>query len=134
ASETVLADACPEDAMILDAGPASVVRVVEAFGIQDVGETAGGAGDLAMAPVPSAAVAQLDQRQPAGIAARPAAVHFLGDVVAPRPRPAESGAQHVPVALRRHRDPSGHAPPPCLHANLAGAACRRKLEGRGAKS
>ncbi|PJN95292.1 phosphoglycerate kinase, partial [Amaricoccus sp. HAR-UPW-R2A-40] len=32
ASETVLADACPEDAMILDAGPASVVRVVEAFG------------------------------------------------------------------------------------------------------
>ena len=33
ASETVLADACPEDAMILDAGPASVVRVVEAFGM-----------------------------------------------------------------------------------------------------
>ena len=33
ASETVLADACPPDAMILDAGAASVVRVVEAFGM-----------------------------------------------------------------------------------------------------
>jgi phosphoglycerate kinase len=33
ANETVLADACPEDAMILDAGPASVVRIVEAFGM-----------------------------------------------------------------------------------------------------
>lgn len=33
ASETVLADACPPEAMILDAGPASVMRVVEAFGM-----------------------------------------------------------------------------------------------------
>ena len=32
ASETVPADACPADAMILDAGAASVERVVEAFG------------------------------------------------------------------------------------------------------
>jgi phosphoglycerate kinase len=33
ANETVAAEDCPEDAMILDAGPASVVRVVEAFGM-----------------------------------------------------------------------------------------------------
>ncbi|MCK0143424.1 phosphoglycerate kinase [Aliiroseovarius sp. F20344] len=31
ANETVAADACPEDAMILDAGPDSVVRIAETF-------------------------------------------------------------------------------------------------------